>query len=74
MHVLLFGKTPQEEWLDVDETLARELGERLASLGFEGGLAEALFRWGGNENLEERIDGAERIDPVVLDELRRLSA
>jgi len=32
-----------------------------------------MFRWGGNENLEERIDGAERIDPVVLDELRRLS-
>jgi uncharacterized Ntn-hydrolase superfamily protein len=74
MHVLLFGKTPQEEWLDVDDTLARELSERLAGLGFEGELADALFRWGGNENLEERIDGAERIDPVVLDELRRLSA
>jgi uncharacterized Ntn-hydrolase superfamily protein len=74
IHVLLFGKTPREEWLDVDEALGRELSERLARLGFEGELADVLFRWGGKENLEERIDGAERIDPIVLDELRRLSA
>jgi uncharacterized Ntn-hydrolase superfamily protein len=73
IHVLLFGKTPSGEWLDVDEALASELSERLARLGHEGELADALFRWGGQENLEERIDGAERVDPVVLDELRRLS-
>jgi uncharacterized Ntn-hydrolase superfamily protein len=73
IHHLLFGKTPQEDWLDVDETLGGELRERLERLGYEGELADALFRWGGSENLEERIDGAERIDPVVLDELRRLS-
>jgi uncharacterized Ntn-hydrolase superfamily protein len=74
IHDLLFGKTPKEEWLNVDDALRNELQERLSRLGFEGDLADALFRWGGNENLEERIDGAERIDPVVLDELRRLSA
>jgi uncharacterized Ntn-hydrolase superfamily protein len=74
IHHLLFGRTPKEEWLEVDEQLGQELRERLAKLGFEGDLATALFRWGGQENLEERIDGAERIDPVVLDELRRLSA
>jgi uncharacterized Ntn-hydrolase superfamily protein len=73
IHALLFGKTPKEEWLEVDEALGRELRERLGRLGYEGELADALFRWGGNENLEERIDGAERVDPVVLDELRRLS-
>jgi uncharacterized Ntn-hydrolase superfamily protein len=73
IHALLFGKTPKEEWLDVDELLGRELRERLGRLGYDGELADALFRWGGNENLEERIDGAERVDPVVLDELRRLS-
>jgi uncharacterized Ntn-hydrolase superfamily protein len=73
IHHLLFGKTPQEEWLDVDETLGGEVRERLERLGYTGELADALFRWGGNENLEERIEGAERIDPVVLDELRRLS-
>jgi uncharacterized Ntn-hydrolase superfamily protein len=74
IHELLFGRTPKEEWLELDDELERELVERLARLGFEGGLADALFRWGAQENLEERIEGAERIDPVVLDELRRLSA
>ena len=57
----------------MDEALGGELRERLARLGYEGELADALFRWAGQENLEERVDGAERIDPVVLDELRRLS-
>jgi uncharacterized Ntn-hydrolase superfamily protein len=73
IHDLLFGKTPSERWLDVDDELRRELQERLARLGYEGELADALFRWAGNENLEERVDGADRVDPVVLDELRRLS-
>ena len=48
-----------------------ELRERLARLGFEGDLAEAMRAWSGRENLEERVDGVERIDPVVLEELRR---
>jgi len=73
IHHLLFGKTPKDEWLEVDEALGAEVRERLERLGYEGDLADALFRWGGSENLEERIDGTERIDPVVLDELRRLS-
>jgi uncharacterized Ntn-hydrolase superfamily protein len=71
LHQAIFGKTPREEWTPVDEELATELGERLAKLGYEGELPDALFRWAGNENLEERVDGAEAIDPVVLDELRR---
>ena len=54
----------------VDEELAAELCERLARLGYEGELGDALFRWAGNENLEERMDGIEAIDPVVLEELR----
>lgn len=70
IHERLFGQTPREQWLDVDEELAAELHSRLARLGYEGGLADALSRWAGNENLEERVDGAERIDPVVLEELR----
>jgi uncharacterized Ntn-hydrolase superfamily protein len=73
LHQAIFGKTPREEWLDVDEELAAELRERLARLGYEGELGDAFFRWAGNENLEERIDGVECIDPVVLGELRRLS-
>jgi uncharacterized Ntn-hydrolase superfamily protein len=73
LHVAIFGTTPKEEWLAIDESLAGELGERLARLGYEGELAEAFVRWAGAENLEERVDGVESIDPVVLEELRRQS-
>jgi uncharacterized Ntn-hydrolase superfamily protein len=71
LHHAIFGKTPRDEWVPVDENLGAELGERLARLGYEGELGDALFRWAGNENLEERVEGAEAIDPVVLEELRR---
>jgi uncharacterized Ntn-hydrolase superfamily protein len=73
LHQAIFGKTPREEWLQVDEGLWAELRERLTRLGYEGEPADALPRWAGNENLEERVDGAEAIDPVVLEELRRQS-
>jgi uncharacterized Ntn-hydrolase superfamily protein len=68
MHQAIFGKTPPDEWLDADPD---ELRERLAKLGFEGELEAAFTAWAGKENLEERVDGVERIDPVVLEELRR---
>ena len=71
LHQAIFGTTPAEEWVAVDDELATELRERLARLGYEGGLGEAFFHWAGNENLEERVDGVERVDPVVLEELRR---
>jgi uncharacterized Ntn-hydrolase superfamily protein len=70
-HQLLFGKTPRDRWIEVDEELAYELGERLARLGYEDELETAFPRWAGAENLEERVDGIEWIDPVVLEELRR---
>jgi uncharacterized Ntn-hydrolase superfamily protein len=73
LHVALFGQTPRDEWLPVDDELAAELAGHLARLGYAGELGDALFRWAGNENLEERVDGAESIDPVVLEELRRRS-
>jgi uncharacterized Ntn-hydrolase superfamily protein len=73
LHVAIFGETPKDDWLPVDEELAGELRERLARLGYEGELDDALSRWAGTENLEERVDGAEAIDPVVLEELRRQS-
>jgi uncharacterized Ntn-hydrolase superfamily protein len=71
LHQAIFGTTPADEWLAVDDDLAAELRERLAGLGYEGELGEAFFHWAGNENLEERVDGVERVDPVVLEELRR---
>jgi uncharacterized Ntn-hydrolase superfamily protein len=70
LHDLLFGKTPESEWLDVDDDLRGELTTRLAALGYDGGLDRALAAWAGTENLEERVDGVDRIDPVVLRELR----
>ena len=71
MHQAIFGKTPREQWLDVDDELGRELRERLGRLGFDGDLGDAFFTWAGKENLEERVDGVGRVDPVVLEELRR---
>jgi uncharacterized Ntn-hydrolase superfamily protein len=71
MHQAIFGKTPAEEWIGVDAQLAHELRDRLERLGYDGDLGTAFFVWAGNENLEERVDGVERVDPVVLDELRR---
>jgi uncharacterized Ntn-hydrolase superfamily protein len=72
LHDLLFGETPREEWLDVDEQLAAELRERLDRLGYEGkSLEEAFVQWAGTENLEERVEGVDRLDPVVLAALRR---
>ena len=70
LHEALFGKTPRGEWIAVDEALAAELRERLAALGYDEELPAAFTRWSGNENLEERVDGVERIDPVVLRALR----
>ena len=70
LHQAIFGKTPAQEWIDVDAELAAELRRRLGRLGYDGDLEEAFTTWAGNENLEERVDGARRIDPVVLEELR----
>ena len=71
LHQELFGATPEEDWVDVDEALTTELRERLDGLGYEGELAKAFTDWAGTANLEERVDGLERIDPIVLEALRR---
>lgn len=72
IHDLLFGQTPEDRWLDVDDALAAELRERLSALGYvDGDLAAALDAWAGTENFEERVRGAARIDPVILEQLRR---
>ena len=68
MHQAIFGKTPREQWVEPD---AEELRERLTKLGYDGDLQHAFFSWAGSENLEERVDGVEQVDPVVLEELRR---
>ena len=64
-HELLFGKTPRDRWLPLDDELRAEVTGLLAALGYE-----SLDDWAGVANLEERVDGDEAIDPVVLRELR----
>jgi uncharacterized Ntn-hydrolase superfamily protein len=74
LHRELFGATPASKWLAVDDVLAAELRQRLAQLGYDDELGKAFFDWAGTENLEERVDGLERIDPVVLAALRKQTA
>jgi uncharacterized Ntn-hydrolase superfamily protein len=70
IHEQLFGTTPRDDWVPVDDALRAELAERLARLGYTGDLEQALAAWTGTENLEERFAGVDRVDPVVLEELR----
>ena len=69
IHDLLFGSTPAEQLLPLEQ-VESELSERLAALGFTGTARSALEQWADIENLEERLHG-DRIDPVVLRQLRR---
>ena len=68
IHQELFGQTPRSQWIEVDVELRAEIQRRLAALGFE-----RLEDWAGAENLEERIDGTDAIDPFVLERLRASS-
>jgi uncharacterized Ntn-hydrolase superfamily protein len=73
LHQELFGATPPEDWVDVDDTLRNELRERLDRLGYDGDVEHAFTEWAGSANLEERVEGAARVDPIVLEALRRAS-
>jgi uncharacterized Ntn-hydrolase superfamily protein len=68
LHQRLFEVSPREDWLPLDGELRIEVDERLGRLGYE-----TLDAWAGVENLEERVDGEDAIDPVVLDALREAS-
>src|SRR3954467_10916847 len=74
LHEEIFGATPAEDWIEVDSELRTELGERLARLGHSGDLQQAFGDWAGAANLEERVDGVSRVDPIVLEALRKASA
>ena len=73
LHTELFGTTPREDWITVDDALAAELGERLERLGYTGKLDKAFTDWAGAANLEERVDGVGSVDPAVLGALRKHS-
>jgi uncharacterized Ntn-hydrolase superfamily protein len=65
LHDRLFGETPRDRWLRLDRELAEEVRARLSRLGYS-----SLEEWAGVANLEERVDGNDAIDPVVLEALR----
>jgi uncharacterized Ntn-hydrolase superfamily protein len=69
IHQELFGSTPRSQWITLDDGLRREIADRLAVLGYE-----RLEDWAGVENLEERVDGEDAIDPLVLRRLRERSS
>jgi uncharacterized Ntn-hydrolase superfamily protein len=70
LHDLYFGKTPEAELLDWNNALTEEVGALLQKLGYASGdLMSDLERWMGIENYEERWHD-NRLDPVVLAQLR----
>ena len=74
---LLFGTTPKDEWIAIDDAVAEKIrgalrarGNHIAAAGpWNTEVEDALKAWVGNENLEERWYGGDRIDPVVLQHL-----
>jgi uncharacterized Ntn-hydrolase superfamily protein len=68
LHQRLFEVSPREDWLPLEGELRAEVQQRLGRLGHD-----TLDSWAGVENLEERVDGEDAIDPVVLDALREAS-
>ena len=77
IHRMLFGSTPESEWVVVDEAIAEKIraalraeGNNIAAAGPWDDLLEvALLNWVINENLDERWSSGDRIDPVVLNHL-----
>ena len=77
IHGMLFGSTPESEWVVVDEAIAKKIraalraeGNNIAAAGPWDELLEvALLTWVINENLDERWSSGDRIDPVVLNHL-----
>ena len=77
IHELLFGSTPEDEWLPIDNALAARIRAALRATGadvpgegaFDDALEAALRTWVANENLDERWWSGDRIDPVVVEQL-----
>ncbi|HEX9364920.1 MAG TPA: DUF1028 domain-containing protein [Candidatus Dormibacteraeota bacterium] len=72
LHHLYFVRPDPATLIDIDQGLTEEIGAALATLGYEPekGFRDALARWIGTENFEER-DVPGKIDPLVLAHLRK---
>jgi uncharacterized Ntn-hydrolase superfamily protein len=74
LHRFYFQRPADADLLAADPALEAEIGELLDSVGKRSpdqDLWDALFDYMGWENLEERWAGPGRIDPQVLEYLRR---
>lgn len=71
LHNLYFCKGDPKTLITIDAGLQREIATALDRLGYhpEKDFGDALARWIGTENFEER-DVPGKIDPLVLDHLR----
>jgi uncharacterized Ntn-hydrolase superfamily protein len=78
LHDMMFGKPDPNDLLTLEATLAAEVRSLLGGRGHIAGdvsteeLDRVLANWAGIENLEARLVPG-RIDPVVLEHLRRTS-
>lgn len=82
LHRLLFEKASDEDCLAMEGTLTQEVQRLLARQGvyagpvhgqFDSATRQALEDWAGIENLEERLRADDRLDPQILEHLRRQS-
>jgi uncharacterized Ntn-hydrolase superfamily protein len=74
LHGLFFGRPAPAEVIEADDEVEREIENGLRSLGrfdVQRGVWDSLFDYMGWENLEERWVGAGKVDPRVLEHLRR---
>jgi len=78
LHDLMFGRPDPKDLLTLEDALAEEVRSLLGGRGHIAGnvsteeLDRVLASWAGMENLEPRLVPG-RIDPVVLEHLRRTS-
>lgn len=80
IHRLLFPRPEELEFVAIDDGLALELstlldgaGYAVSSTTYDDDLKQALFRYAGTENLEERWSEDARIERKVLEHLRARS-
>lgn len=74
LHALYFERPDPQECLPLEGDLAIEVRSLLSGLGYDAqDLNKALEDMSGVENLEERMV-KDRIDPVVLDHLRKIAS
>ena len=80
LHRFYLTRPAEDQLIPIDPALAAELQDTLRELGYFSGATtgvydqatrEALFTYGGVENLEERLDPGDRVDHEVLEFLRR---